>query len=288
MTLLPDLLATCWTSAGDVVPARNGGVSSHSVEERVRTVAHAGYRGFGIAAPDLEVARATIGYPAMARLLADEGIRFVEVEYLEDWWTRGDRRRASDEVRAVLLEAAAELGVDHVKVGLSHRVEDYDEGRLAEEFDRLATEARAHGARIALEPPADSMMRTIAPAAELVRSIANPAGGLLVDIWHIFRSGTAYAELVEKLPAEYVFAVEMSDGRAQPVGTLYDDTFDYRLAPGEGDFDVVSFIRAIDSLGFPGPWGLEVMSTELRSMPIEVATRTVFDAAVRVFEQARA
>jgi sugar phosphate isomerase/epimerase len=80
----------------------------------------------------------------------------------------------------------------------------------------------------------------------------------------------------------------MSDGRAQPVGTLYDDTFDNRLAPGEGDVDVVGFIRAIDSLGFPGPWGLEVMSTELRSMPIEVATRTVFDAAVRVFEQARA
>jgi ubiquinone/menaquinone biosynthesis C-methylase UbiE len=126
------------------------------------------------------------------------------------------------------------------------------------------------------------------PAAELVRSIANPAGGLLVDIWHIFRSGTAYAELVEKLPAEYVFAVEMSDGRAQPVGTLYDDTFDNRLAPGEGDFDVVGFIRAIDRLGFPGPWGLEVMSAELRSLPIEVATKTVFDAVARVFELARA
>jgi len=31
-----------------------------------------------------------------------------------------------------------------------------------------------------------------------------------------------------------------------------------------------------------------VMSTELRSILIEVATRTVFDAAARVFEQARA
>ena len=197
--------------------------------------------------------RATVGYPAMARLLGDEGIRYVEVEYLEDWWTKGDRRHASDEVRAVLLEAAAELGADHVKVGLGHREEDYNEGRFAEEFDRLASEARDHGTRIALEPPADSMMRTIAPAAELVRSIANPAGGLLVDIWHIFRSGTTYAEIVEMLPPEYVFAVEMSDGRAEPVGTLYDDTFDNRLAPGEGDFDVVGFIRAIDRLGFPGP-----------------------------------
>jgi sugar phosphate isomerase/epimerase len=131
------------------------------------------------------------------------------------------------------------------------------------------------------------MMPTIVPAAELVRTVANPAGGLLVDIWHIFRSGTGYDQLVEVLPPEYVFAVELSDGRAEPVGTLYDDTFDNRLPPGEGEFDVAGFIRALDSLGFEGPWGLEVMSTELRSLPVEVATKRVFDAAVRVFEVAR-
>jgi len=152
----------------------------------------------------------------------------------------------------------------------------------------IATEAHAHGTRVGFEPPADSMMPTIVPAAELVRTVANPAGGLLVDIWHIFRSGTGYDQLVEVLPPEYVFAVELSDGRAEPVGTLYDDTFDNRLPPGEGEFDVASFVRALDSLGFEGPWGLEVMSTELRSLPVEVAAKRVFDAAVRVFEIARA
>ena len=65
MEHLPDLLATCWTSAGDVVPGRNGDVSPLTVEERVVAVAKAGYRGFGIAAPDLAVVRDTIGYPAL-------------------------------------------------------------------------------------------------------------------------------------------------------------------------------------------------------------------------------
>jgi sugar phosphate isomerase/epimerase len=256
------------------------------VEERVAAVAKAGYRGFGIAAPDLAVVRGTIGYAALAQLLEESGLHHVEVEYLQDWWTTGDRRRASDEVREVLLEAAAVLGADHVKVGLGDRQDDLDEERFAGEFDRLATEAHAHGTRIGLEPPALSMMPTIAPAAELVRTVANPAGGLLVDIWHIFRSGTGYDKLVEVLPPEYVFAVELSDGHAEPVGTLYDDTFDNRLPPGEGEFDVPAFIRALDSVGFEGPWGLEVMSTELRSLPVEVATKRVFDAAVRVFELA--
>jgi sugar phosphate isomerase/epimerase len=288
MADLPDLLASCWTSAGDVVPARNGDVSALTVDERVGAVAKAGYRGFGIAAPDLAVVRATIGYPALAQLLKENGIRHVEVEYLQDWWTRGDRRRASDQVREALFEAAAELGADHVKVGLGDRQDDLDEERFAAEFDRLATEAQAHGTRVGLEPPADSMMPTVHPAVELVRTVANTAGGLLVDIWHIFRSGTSYDELIEVLPAGYVFAVELSDGRAEPVGTLYDDTFDNRLPPGEGDFDAAGFIRAMDSLGFGGPWGLEVMSKELRSLPVEVATKRVFEAAVRVFDVARA
>jgi sugar phosphate isomerase/epimerase len=289
MARAPDFLATCWTTAGDVVPGRTGDVSPFAVEERVAAAAMAGYRGFGIAAPDLEVVRDTIGYPALGQMLDENGLRHVEVEYLQDWWwPRGDRRGASDEVREVLFEAAAELGADHVKVGLGERENDFDEERFAGEFDRLATEAHAHGTRIALEPPALSMMATIAPAAELVRTVANPAGGLLVDIWHIFRSGTGYDQLVELLPPEYVFAVEISDSGAEMVGTLYDDTFDNRLPPGEGEFDVAGFIRALDTLGFKGPWGLEVMSTELRSLPVEVAAKRVFDAAVRVFEVARA
>ena len=238
------------------------------------------FRGFGIAAPDLAVVRDTIGYPALAQLLDENGLHHVEVEYLQDWWTRGERRRASDEVREMLFEAAAEFGADHVKVGLGGPDDDRDEDRFADEFDRLATESHAHGTRIGFEPPAGSMMPTIAPAVDLVRTVANPAGGLLVDIWHIFRSGTGYDELVEVLPPEYVFAVELSDGRAEPVGTLYDDTFDNRLPPGEGDFDVAGFVRALDSLSFNGPWGLEVMSTELRSLPVEVATKRVLDAAV--------
>jgi sugar phosphate isomerase/epimerase len=288
MVDLPDLLASCWTSAGDAIPGRQRGASPIAVEDRVAAVARAGYRGFGIVDADLVVVRDTIGYPALAQLLAENGLRHVEVEYLEDWWTKGERRRRSDEARQVLFEAAAALGAHHVKVGLGIREDDFDDERFAGEFDRLAREAHACGTRIGLEPPADSFMSTIAPAARLVRTVGNPAGGLLVDIWHIFRSGTRYGELVELLPAEYVFAVELNDGFAAPVGTLYEDTFDNRLPPGEGEFNTVGFVRALDALGFAGPWGLEVMSKELRALPVEVATKKVFDAAVRVFEVARA
>jgi hypothetical protein len=46
---------------------------------------------------------------------------------------------------------------------------------------------------------------------------------------------------------------------------------------------VAGFIAVLDSLGFECFRGLEVMSTELRSVPVEAATKRVFDAAFERF-----
>jgi hypothetical protein len=46
---------------------------------------------------------------------------------------------------------------------------------------------------------------------------------------------------------------------------------------------VAGFIGVLDSLGFECFRRLEVMSTELRSVPVEAATKRVFDAAFERF-----
>jgi sugar phosphate isomerase/epimerase len=280
---LPHFLATCWTSAGNVVPGRTDPVSPVPIDERVEAVAAAGFTGFGISAPDLERAREEIGYVALSSLFAENGIQDIELEYLEDWWTRGERRRESDRVRALLLDAAEQLGARHIKVGLGDRQAAGDEERFSQEFEQLASEALAAGTRVGLEPPALSMMPTLRPAAELVRQVAHPAGGLLVDIWHVVRSGMGFDELATILPPAYVFAVELSDGARNPVGSLFDDTFDNRLLPGTGDFDVRGFVTTMRRVGFDGPWGLEIMSTAQRGLPVAEAVENAIRAAREVF-----
>lgn len=42
-------------------------------------------------------------------------------------------------------------------------------------------------------------------------------------------------------------------------------------------------ISVLDGLGFECFWGLEVMLTELRSVPVEAATKRVFNAAFERF-----
>ncbi len=48
-----------------------------------------------------------------------------------------------------------------------------------------------------------------------------------------------------------------------------------RKLPGEGEFPVVEYVAVCRELGYDGPWGVEVLSEELRSLPIE----QIFDRA---------
>ncbi len=59
-----------------------------------------------------------------------------------------------------------------------------------------------------------------------------------------------------------------------------------RRIPGEGDYDVIGFIKAIAATGYGGPWGNEILSEEYRRLPMEVAYRRVFRATSRHLDAA--
>jgi sugar phosphate isomerase/epimerase len=268
---VPELLATCWTSAGNVRPGRTAPESPIPFSERIRAVADAGYSGIGFELADLDLARATIGLPALRRMIVDAGLDRIEVEFLNDWWVDGDRRAESDRRRQRLLESAADLGAHHIKAGTGQPGDTREATVLEDAFLRLCSQASDHGTRIALEPGAGSGLDLIEDAIPLVTRVGHPAGGILLDPWHLYRSGIAYDAVVGILPSQFLIAVELSDAPAVRRGTYFDDTFDFRLPPGDGAFDVPAFVRAVASIGWDGPWGVEVMSDELRELPIDVA-----------------
>ncbi|GAB3347956.1 sugar phosphate isomerase/epimerase family protein [Amycolatopsis echigonensis] len=277
--MTPELLATCWTSAGDVMPLRTGDRSPIGIERRVAAVASAGYSGMGLNHADLVAARDEIGLPRLAELLSAHGLHHVELELIDYWWETGPRRETSDRVRADLLDAARVLDIDQIKVAAGSAGDTYDPGTLRESFAALADDARAAGTRIALEPCAFSSMPSLEPAVALVTDVDHPQAGLLLDIWHIFRSGMDYATMADLVPADKLFAVELNDGAREQVGTGLEDTFDNRMLCGQGDFDVAGFIDAVRRIGYPGPWGVEIMSHHHRALDPETALSQAFQTA---------
>jgi sugar phosphate isomerase/epimerase len=150
----------------------------------------------------------------------------------------------------------------------------------------LAQEAEQIGARVALEPLPFALIGSMPQGADLVREVNHPGAGLLVDYWHIFRANTTLEEMERRVPVEYIFGIELNDALDEIVGTLFEDTRDNRKLLGEGDQDVIGFIKTIQRMGYKGDWGVEILSAEQRSKPLLEGLQDAIDSAKRAFELA--
>lgn len=277
----PRLVATCWTSAGAALPGAADQTSPYPVLDRVRAVAAAGWSGLGLVHDDLRLARDTIGFAALRDAIGDAGLTHVEVELAEGWWRPGGR----GERWTLLLDAAEALGATFIKAGTDMGPPIDDLGPLVTPLRALAVEAADRGTRVALEPLPFSMIETVPRGAELVELVGHPAAGLVIDFWHVFRAGTSLEDLTATMPPERVFGVELCDAEAEPIGTLFEDTRDRRRLLGEGVQDVTGFIGAMRSLGFDGPWGVEILSDAHRALPLDAALRSTYASGVHAFER---
>ncbi|MEW1823812.1 sugar phosphate isomerase/epimerase family protein [Arthrobacter sp. NPDC080031] len=278
----PELIATCWTSAGNIAPLNTPEISPVPIGERLEAIASTGWAGFGLAYDDLVAARDTIGFSGLKNLIDQAGFRHVEVELLTNWWDDSLSHEWMPQFE-LLLDAAEILGARFIKIGTAFGEPLDDLDFLVEPLRRLTREASKRGTRIALEPMPFSMVGSMPAAAELMRSVDMPECGLLVDYWHVFRAGTSLEELSRSVTAEQIFGVELNDADAEIKGTLFEDTRDNRRLCGEGDQDVTGFIDTLQAIGFKGPWGVEILSEKHRKRPVLDALQAARSTALACF-----
>ena len=137
---------------------------------------------------------------------------------------------------------------------------------IAEQFARFCDRAGEAGCRVHLEFAAHSGIPDVGTAWDLVRLAGRPNGGLLFDSWHFFR-GRADLDDLAAIPGDRIFAVQLSDGTAEPVGHWYEETMHRRLLPGDGDFDLAGAVRVLAATGALELVGPEVISDDLHARP---------------------
>jgi hypothetical protein len=69
----PELVATCWTTAGTARPLDPSEVSPLTPFERIDAVAAGGWAGLGFAHEDLELMRSTTGFDQVAQYARGRG-----------------------------------------------------------------------------------------------------------------------------------------------------------------------------------------------------------------------
>ena len=272
-----DLVGLYWTTSGPVEVHFGREWSLFDLRDRCEQAARVGFTGIGLWHADLEHVLETRTLRDVRQLLDDNGLRHLELEFLGDWFLDPDdeRRRAADKTRALLFEAAAELPTHHIKVGNIAGTE-CELPRIVESYAELCADAaRYTDAKIVYEfMPYDVQVNDIDTALEVVEGADAPNGGLAFDTWHLGKLGIEPDEL-RRIPPRFVSWVELCDGPYEYAEDRLDEVINRRKLPGEGEFPIVEYVAVCRELGYDGPWGVEVLSEELRSLPIE----QIFDRA---------
>jgi sugar phosphate isomerase/epimerase len=161
---------------------------------------------------------------------------------------------------------------------------DLDEA--AESFAHACDLAAEHGVLVHLEFLPWAGIPDLITGYEIVRRAGCGNGGLLIDSWHFFRSGSTFEEL-RKVPGHRVLGIQLDDAPAKPEADLAEETQHRRQLPGQGSFDLVGLVRCLDEIGSRSPLGVEVLSDDNEGEPIADLALSTADATRAVLADAR-
>jgi sugar phosphate isomerase/epimerase len=273
-----ELMNLYWTTSG-IFPG-TGEISRFDFKDRVEAAARAGFKGIGIWHTDLEHILLHRTLEEMKMILNDNGMKYVELEFLTDWFLTGARKAESDGRKRRLLEASAALQAKHIKIGDFYNT-PCPMPQIIEAFAALCKEAEEYGATIGFELMASAMIDNLPDSLALVETAGAKNGGLILDIVHVVTLGITSEEL-SRIPLQYLVNVELNDG-TMPGSPRHDPSRARRFC-GEGEFDIKGFIKCIHKLGYTGPCAVEVFSKELTRWSLEALNTQAFKTTLSQFE----
>ena len=281
-----ELLALYWTTSGPTEAHTGREWSLFDYADRCTEAAKVGFSGIGLWHADLEHVLEDRSLAEMKKIFDNSGLTYIELEFLMDWFLDPgtEERKASDEQRKLLLEAAAALDAHHIKVGNIPGT-PCEIPQLTERFGELCADAtKQTKAKVVYEfMPFDANVKSVDTALEVVQGAGADNGGLAIDTWHMSKLGIAPDEL-RKIPLERLSWVELSDGQFEDMDDPVIETTQFRRLPGEGEFDIRGYVRACQEVGYQGPWGVEVLSKELDEQPMEEIFKRSYETTIAQFE----
>jgi len=265
-----ELSGSYWPIAGNAIPHSDREYSPFDFRDRVEALSRAGFTGMGIWHADLEYVQKKYALSEMKQILDDNGIKNLELEFLTGWFFEDDRRKESDRIRAMMLEAAETLSPRHLKVGHFQK-EDVSMSHLSESFAQLCEDAANVGTKVGYEMMPGGMTPNLEESMELIEGAGADNGGITLDSWHVVKLGITDDALTTLIPKERLISVELNDGylKSPPGMGITEETTCHRLFCGEGQFDLQRFLTNLRKIGYDGPYGIEVLNKEVREWPLD-------------------
>ena len=236
---------------------------SGSLTEKLHACAAAGFDGVELFEPDLI---ANDHSPEEIRALARRlGLSLMLYQPLRDIEGVDEQTFADNLRRADATFATAQrLGIGLVLVCSNVATATVDSDDVsAEQLRRLGELARRYDIKVAFEALAwGRFIDDYRRAWRIVALADHPNVGTCLDSFHVLSRGHDPAG-IEDIPGEKIFFLQLADAPALSMDVLSWSRH-HRLFPGEGNFDLASFVSHVLATGYQGPLSLEVFNDTFR------------------------
>jgi 4-hydroxyphenylpyruvate dioxygenase len=237
---------------------------SGNLREKLEAIAAAGFRAVELFENDLI---AHPGSPKEVRTLCEDlGLMIVTCQPFRDFEGMPAEKRVRTFDRAERkFDLLHELGTDLLFV-CSSVAPDAQGGidRLAADFKELGERAAKRGLRVAYEALAwGKHINDYRDAWEVVRRANHPQVGTVLDTFHICARGLDL-EPIRAIPGDRIFLVQIADAPKLQMDYLSWGRH-WRCLPGQGDFDLVAFMDALNTTGYDGHLSLEIFNDRFRA-----------------------
>ena len=192
-------------------------------------------------------------------------------------WARGAERARLLEVFGEQCARAHALGATTVMSPVDRGQGDV--GEAAKSVREVADIAAGHGVRLALEFNSQAeQLNTLERVRDLVARAGHPSCGLLLDTYHLERSGAELRAIEDVTPAEIAY---VQDSDVPRTGLEPGKALD-RLPPGRGRVPFKEVFGVIARKGYPGYLSYEAPNPAAWARPADEVAREARAATLAV------
>jgi sugar phosphate isomerase/epimerase len=149
---------------------------------------------------------------------------------------------------------------------------------MADVLGRLTQRAGRRGLRILIEFLPDTGIPDLPVALDLVRAVGDDNLRVMLDTWHLARTGGGPAQLQGDAPA-LIGGLQVSD-RCKVQDSQPYVKMSGRYLPGEGELPLIDILAPVMATHPDLPVGVEVLNDHMRAMPAAEAAAAA-DGALR-------
>jgi 4-hydroxyphenylpyruvate dioxygenase len=235
-----------------------------TLEDKLTAAAAAGFDGIELCEPDLV---ASILAPEQVRArCADLGLSIDAYQPFRDFDSVDACRFSANLRRAeAKFDIMTALGTKMLLVvsAVSPDAVD-DDDLLIKQLQTLADRAAARGMKVAYEALGwGTYVNTWDHSWAIVTKADHPALGLCLDSFHILTK-TPNPAGIKDIHPEKLFLLQLADAAPLMTTDALDSSRHYRLFPGQGTFDLPTFLQHVFNTGYDGPLSVEVFNDVFR------------------------